>query len=206
MLISVWLYWGSIRALLPGGQGSHAHNPEQQQESTAKDSLAYRVAHANDPVPIPAGTWVGKAEITESYSKKLYGDTPGPHRHAALYVHLGIEDRYMDQYAGDGELFVAGEQYPRPLHLTLEMTSGLIGIANASCSVTVSSEARISMDLCQYDSDSTSMFNSDSGLLNKVVLHRGDAESYRNLLSKLQAEAQESASEPQPANTYKDDR
>jgi hypothetical protein len=64
-----------------------------------------------------AGEWVGTMEISNGYDPARMGDTPGPHKQAAIYFKLESTDRFMDAYGGSGEFFIAGETEPRPLRI-----------------------------------------------------------------------------------------
>lgn len=172
LVVAVWFGWGAIRALLLGG----------------------RVSYVNSPV----GMWVGEMEIT-GYNKKVWGDTPGSHRHAALYANLDVEDHFMDEYNGDGQLFIAGEQKSRPLHMNVDIVHKENNLPNTDCSVNSNpgtenlGQILAETDHCHFFPDTIAMKGSDdeaySKLRFKVVLHRGNLARYQDILSKLQADA-----------------
>lgn len=88
----IWIAWIPLRAFLFGG----------------------RMSYANTPV----GEWVGQMNITGGYSPKTMGDTPGPHQHAVIRFKLSVEDRFMDEYGGPGELYIQGEAQPRVIRIS----------------------------------------------------------------------------------------
>src|ERR1700754_4642808 len=57
----------------------------------------------------PAGEWVGQIDINGGYVPAKMGDTPGPHKKAAIYFKLSVEDGFMDEYVDPGELYIQGE-------------------------------------------------------------------------------------------------
>jgi hypothetical protein len=65
----------------------------------------------------PAGEWVGQIDINGGYVPAKMGDTPGPHKKAAIYFKLSVEDGFMDEYVGPGEFYIQGETTPRTIRI-----------------------------------------------------------------------------------------
>ncbi len=158
----------------------------------------------------PEGKWVGEMDITD-YDPREYGDTPGPHKHAAMYVDVKVGDqifdRSMKRYMGSGELFIAGETKPVSMRLHVQLVSDVNGFGNAACLIWTSRGIFYNGPYCHYEDGSITITDDNiSGTKFKSVFHRGDMTTYRALLSKLQAEAaHEPISNPQPIHTYKNE-
>ena len=67
----------------------------------------------------PTGEWVGKMEIIGQYddATRSVKAFETQHSSAAVYVNLHGTDSFMNEYGGPGELILAGDTSPRPLHV-----------------------------------------------------------------------------------------
>jgi hypothetical protein len=160
-LVLIWLAWDPIRALFTGGRVSYSNSPE--------------------------GVWVGEMDITGGADHANLGDTTGPHKHAVLYAKLDIENRFMDEYAGPGELFIIGEQQPRKMDLILRLTPNNNGLPNADAYVVTHPPIAGPLSHCHYEQNEITI--TSNGILDlqfKATLHRGSVSEYRSLLSRLQ--------------------
>lgn len=164
LLVAVWLGWGPIRALLLGGQSSY----------TSTNS--------------PTGMWVGQMDITGGAdSANLGGNTPGPHKHGVLYARLDIEDRFMDKYAGHGELVILGEKQARPITLFLHLMPDSNSRLNADSYIGTKPPIVGTLLDCYYDQNKIVVISDGPLDLNfKVTLHRGNVDEYHKLLSQLE--------------------
>jgi hypothetical protein len=135
-----------------------------------------------------AGEWVGTMEISNGYDPARMGDTPGPHKQAAIYFKLESTDRFMDAYGGSGEFFIAGETEPRPLR---------IGAFTLHLPNTNVSTAFISPHFLDATLDHSSYSNGQIVLRSTwftdvqfvATLHRGTKADYEKLIASMNGKA-----------------
>jgi hypothetical protein len=135
----------------------------------------------------PRGEWVGEINIVGGYLPSRMGDTPGPHKKAAMHFNLSITDSFMDEYGGPGELFIEGETKPRTIKMDLRLHDdgrvkmvmlGDSGLADNFGGQFTSTEIRFE----QPDPDPGSlMFNG--------VVHRGTYADYQAMCRDYQKSA-----------------
>ena len=67
----------------------------------------------------PTGEWVGQMEITGEYDPIAHTMKAYEKEHARALVYMKLEgtDSFMNEYGGSGELILAGDPTPHPLHV-----------------------------------------------------------------------------------------
>lgn len=162
--------WAIILALLAGSLVGGRHQ-------IRKFLFGVEPPPKNDP----SGEWVGQLDITGEYVPSVWGDTPGPHKKAAIRFTLAMYDGFLERYAGKGELFIVGELKPRSIEI-LDLRIR----ADGTVTIRMDSNPKLAHKFDGQLKSNEMILNQDEwGLRFHGVMHRGNDADYETILHNL---------------------
>lgn len=133
----------------------------------------------------PRGEWVGEMMITVGYDPATMDNKPylKVRVPAALHFELSIQDSFLGDYGGEGELYIAGEKKSRPLHL------GAFSVWKADNSLHaafVTPHLNIDVNNGHFSPTEITLESNDPvGVQFHATLHRGGVAEYQRLVEKI---------------------